>query len=44
MDVLCVPARDQADEVVVMLLAQLLERQAYAAQIIPIGTRAEMQA
>jgi predicted PurR-regulated permease PerM len=41
-DVLCIPARDDADDVVAMLLAQLLERQGYRAQSIPIGTTAEM--
>jgi predicted PurR-regulated permease PerM len=43
-DILCVPARDQADEVVAMLLTQLLERQGHTAQSIPIGTIAEMLA
>jgi len=41
-DVLCIPARDEADDVVAMLLAQLLERKGRRAQSIPIGTTAEM--
>jgi hypothetical protein len=41
-DVLCVPARDEADDVVGMLLAQLLRRNGHRAQSIPIGTTAEM--
>jgi predicted PurR-regulated permease PerM len=44
LDVLCVPARDDADDVVAMLLAQLLERQGHRAQGIAIGTIAEMVA
>src|SRR5271170_34688 len=40
--VLCIPARDEADDVVGMLLAQLLERNGQKAQSIPIGTTAEM--
>src|SRR5208282_3889315 len=35
-------ARDEADDVVGMLLAQLLERNGQKAQSIPIGTTAEM--
>jgi predicted PurR-regulated permease PerM len=41
-DVLCIPARDDADDVVAMLLVRLLERQRYRAQSILIGTTAEM--
>jgi predicted PurR-regulated permease PerM len=41
-DVLCIPARDEADDIVAMLLAQLLERNGQKAQSIPIGTTAEM--
>ncbi len=41
-EVLCIPARDQADDVVAMALAQLLERRGRRAQSIPIGTTAEM--
>jgi predicted PurR-regulated permease PerM len=40
--VLCIPARDDADDVVAMLLAQLLERQGQRAQSIRIGTTSEM--
>lgn len=42
LDVLCIPARDDADDIVAMLLAQLLERQGHRAASIPIGTTAEM--
>jgi predicted PurR-regulated permease PerM len=41
-DVLCIPARDEADDVVGMLLAQLLERNGRKAQSIPIGTTTDM--
>jgi len=41
-DVLCVPARDEADDMIAMLLAQLLERQGGRAESIPIGTPEEM--
>jgi predicted PurR-regulated permease PerM len=41
-DVLCIPARDEADDLVAMLLAQLLERQGQHAQAIQIGTTSEM--
>jgi predicted PurR-regulated permease PerM len=41
-DVLCVPARDDADEVIAMLLSQLLGRQGRRAQSIPIGPVEEM--
>jgi predicted PurR-regulated permease PerM len=41
-DILCIPARDEADDVVGMLLAQLLERNGHRAQSIPIGTLTEM--
>jgi predicted PurR-regulated permease PerM len=44
LDVLCIPALDDADDVVAMLLAQLLERQGHRAQSIAIGTTAEMLA
>ncbi len=40
--VLCVPARDTADDVVALILCQLLERHGYPARSIPIGTTAEM--
>jgi predicted PurR-regulated permease PerM len=40
--VVCIPARDEADEIVGIMLAQLLERAGYQAQAIPIATTAEM--
>jgi predicted PurR-regulated permease PerM len=42
--VVCIPARDEADEIVGIMLTQLLERAGYQAQAIPIGTTAEMLA
>jgi hypothetical protein len=36
--VTCVPVRDDADEIVGIMLAQLLERIGYSARTIPIGT------
>jgi predicted PurR-regulated permease PerM len=42
LDVLCVPARDDADDVVGMLLAQLLERHGHSAESISIGPTSEM--
>jgi hypothetical protein len=42
LDVLCVPARDTADEVVALIVCQLLERQGHSARSIPIGTTEEM--
>jgi predicted PurR-regulated permease PerM len=42
--VVCMPARDEADEIVGIMLSQLLERAGYHAQAIPIGTTAEMLA
>jgi methanogenic corrinoid protein MtbC1 len=36
--VLCLPVRDDADEIVGIMLAQLLERAGYAATAIPIGS------
>jgi hypothetical protein len=41
-DVLCIPARDDADDVVAMLLSQLLERKGHRAESISIGTTPEM--
>jgi methanogenic corrinoid protein MtbC1 len=38
------PARDEADEIVGIMLTQLLERAGYHAQAISIGTTAEMLA
>jgi predicted PurR-regulated permease PerM len=40
--VVCVPARDDADDVVAMLLSQLLEREGYNSESIPVGTMGEM--
>jgi predicted PurR-regulated permease PerM len=40
----CMPARDEADEIVGIMLGQLLERAGYHALAIPIGTTAEMLA
>jgi len=34
----CVPVRDDADEIVGIMLAQLLERAGHSAKVIPIGT------
>jgi predicted PurR-regulated permease PerM len=42
LEVLCMPARDDADDVVAMLLSQLLGRRGYNADSIPIGTTSEM--
>jgi len=41
-EVLCIPARDDADEVVGMLLVRLLSRRGHTAMSIPIGTVPEM--
>jgi predicted PurR-regulated permease PerM len=40
--VVCIPARDEADEIVGIMLSQLLERAGYRAQAVSIGTTAEM--
>ena len=42
--VVCLPARDEADEIVALMLAQLLERAGFEIQSIPLGTAAEMVA
>jgi predicted PurR-regulated permease PerM len=42
LDVLCIPARDTADDVVALILCQLLERQGHSARSIPIGTTSEI--
>jgi len=42
--IVCLPARDEADEIVGLMLAQLLEKSGYSAQAIAIGTTAEMLA
>jgi predicted PurR-regulated permease PerM len=41
-DVFCVPARDEADDVVALIVAQLLESRSYKAQSLPIGPVSEM--
>lgn len=41
-DILCIPARDDADEVVAMLFSQLLVRKGHSARSISIGTASEM--
>jgi predicted PurR-regulated permease PerM len=43
-EVLCIPARDEADDVVASLLAQLLRRRGIPAKSVSIGTTAEMLA
>lgn len=40
--VLCIPARDQSDELVAKMLAQLLQRSGYRAQSLPIGAVDDM--
>ena len=42
MEIACLPARDEADELVAMMLAQLLQRSGFPARSIAIGTLAEM--
>jgi predicted PurR-regulated permease PerM len=42
LSVLCIPARDEADGIVAMLLEQSLRRQGHQAQSIPIGSTADM--
>jgi predicted PurR-regulated permease PerM len=42
LNVLCLPARDEADELVATMLAQVLERAGHRAQCIPLGATAEM--
>jgi hypothetical protein len=42
--VVCLPARDEADEIVAIMLAQVLETAGHQAQCIPLGTAAEMLA
>jgi len=41
-EVLCIPARDEADDVVGMLLAQLIQRNGQRALSIPMGPTADM--
>ena len=40
--ILCVPARDDADDVVATMLSQLLSQRGYRSQSIPMGTTAEI--
>jgi len=42
--VLCLPAWDEADEIVGTMLAQLIERAGHEAQCVPLGSAAEMLA
>ena len=42
LNVVCIPARDDADDVVGTLLTRLLERKGHTAESIPLGTTAEM--
>lgn len=42
--VVCLPARDEADEIVAIMLAQVLEMGGHQAQYVPLGTAAEMLA
>jgi len=42
LEVLCIPVRDEADEIVGVLVARALERQGHTALSIPISTTAEM--
>jgi predicted PurR-regulated permease PerM len=42
--VVCLPARDEADEIVAIMLAQVLETAGHQALCIPLGTAAEMLA
>jgi predicted PurR-regulated permease PerM len=42
--ILCLPARDEADEIVAIMLAQVLETAGHQAQYVPLGTAAEMLA
>jgi predicted PurR-regulated permease PerM len=42
--VVCLPARDEADEIVAIMLAQVLETVGHQALCIPLGTAAEMLA
>jgi predicted PurR-regulated permease PerM len=43
-DVVCVPSRDDADDVVALMLAQLFDSQGHSALNVPIGPIAEMAA
>ena len=41
-EIACLPARDEADELAAMMLAQLLQQSGFAARPIPIGTMSDM--
>jgi len=41
-DILCIPARDEADDIVALMLAQLLERQGQAERSIQIASTSDM--
>ncbi len=42
--VVCLPARDEADEIIATMLAQLLERAGYNSQCVPLGSVVDMLA
>jgi predicted PurR-regulated permease PerM len=42
--IICIPARDDADDIVAFMLAQLLEGRGYRVQNVPIGSISEMLA
>jgi predicted PurR-regulated permease PerM len=42
--ILCLPARDEADEIIGTMLAQVLERSGHQARCVSVGTAAEMLA
>jgi predicted PurR-regulated permease PerM/methanogenic corrinoid protein MtbC1 len=42
LDVLCIPARDEADEIVALLLSQLLQRNGFSSQILPLGPTSDV--
>jgi predicted PurR-regulated permease PerM len=41
-DVLCLPARDEADEIIALLLSQVLVRNGFSAHALSVGTMAEL--
>jgi predicted PurR-regulated permease PerM len=43
-DILCIPARDEPDDIIALMLAQLLERQGQRARSIQIGSSTDMLA
>jgi hypothetical protein len=42
--ILCIPARDEADEIVGIMITQILQRAGHDAHVLPIGTMADMLA